>query len=94
VRADGRIWALGVVDVRQDVGQHGENKQRTSTTMDQDSFRDVLAFSICFVIESNRSLLRRILKEHVSHDARQTLAKKVLEHLELSDSRLTKNSGS
>jgi len=44
----------------------------------------MLAFSIGFVIERNRTLLRRILKEHVTDDARQILGKKVIEHLELS----------
>jgi hypothetical protein len=53
--------------------------------MDQRSFRDQLAFSIGFVIEQNRPLLRRILKEHVADDARQHLATRVVAHLELSD---------
>ena len=44
----------------------------------------MLAFSIGFVIERNRTLLLRILKEHVTDDARQMLGKKVIEHLELS----------
>ena len=44
----------------------------------------MLAFSIGFMIERNRTLLRRILKEHVTDDARQMLGKKVIEHLELS----------
>ena len=52
--------------------------------MDHRSFRDMLTFSIGFVIERNRTLLRRILKEHVTDDARQMLGKKVIEHLELS----------
>jgi len=52
--------------------------------MDHRSFRDMLAFSIGFVIERNRTLLLRILKEHVTDDARQMLGKKVIEHLELS----------
>ena len=47
-------------------------------------FRDLLTFSIGFIIERNRPLLRRILKEHVADDTRQLLAKKVVEHLELS----------
>jgi hypothetical protein len=51
--------------------------------MDQDSFRDMVAFSIGFAVERNRPLLRRILKEHVSDDAREQLAKRVTEHLEL-----------
>jgi hypothetical protein len=75
---------LGVVDTGQQPAQHGENEQRTLPAMDQNSFRDMLAFSIGFVVESNRPLLRQILKEHVSDDARQQLAKRVLEHLELS----------
>jgi hypothetical protein len=52
--------------------------------MDQNSFRDQLAFSIGFAIQQNRDLMRRILKEHAADDARRMLAKKVLEHLELS----------
>jgi hypothetical protein len=52
--------------------------------MDHRSFRDMLAFSIGFVIERNRTLLRRLLKEHVTDDARAALGKKVVEHLELS----------
>jgi hypothetical protein len=76
--------ALGAIDTRPAAVQHNENEQRTSPAMDQDSFRDMLAFAIGFVIESNKPLLRRILKEHVSDDARDMLAKKVLEHLELS----------
>ena len=52
--------------------------------MDHRSFRDMLAFSIGFVIERNRTLLRRILKEHVSDDTLDMLAKRVIEHLELS----------
>jgi hypothetical protein len=52
--------------------------------MDQRSFRDQLTFSIGFALGHNRDLLRRILKEHISDDAREMLAKKVIEHLELS----------
>ena len=52
--------------------------------MDHRSFRDQLTFSIGFALGRNRDLLRRILKEHVSDDAREMLAKKVVEHLELS----------
>jgi hypothetical protein len=48
------------------------------------SFRDLLLFGIGFAIRQNRDLMRRILKEHVADDARQQLAKKVVEHLELS----------
>jgi hypothetical protein len=52
--------------------------------VDHRSFRDALIFSIGFVIERNRALLRRLLKEHVTDDTRHQLAKKVVEHLELS----------
>jgi hypothetical protein len=75
--------ALGVVDPRQQPAQHAEDEPRTAPAMDQGSFRDMLAFSIGFVVESNRPLLRQILKEHVSDDARQQLANRVVEHLEL-----------
>ena len=75
---------LGSVDTCRPPRQHGENEQRTWPAMDQDSFRDMLAFSIGFALGRNRDLLRRLLKEHVSDDAREMLAKKVIEHLELS----------
>ena len=52
--------------------------------MDHRSFRDTLLFSIGFVIARNRALLRRLLKEHVTDDTRHQLARKVVEHLELS----------
>jgi DNA-directed RNA polymerase specialized sigma54-like protein len=52
--------------------------------VDHRSFRDQLAFSIGFAVSSNRELLRRMLKEHASDDARQQLAERVIEHLELS----------
>jgi hypothetical protein len=61
----------------------GTNRERRPA-MDQQSFRDMLAFSIGFVVAQNRDLLRRILKEHITDDAREQLAKKVIEHLELS----------
>jgi hypothetical protein len=48
------------------------------------SFRDLLLFGIGFAIRQNRDLLRRILKEHVADDARQMLAKRAVEYLELS----------
>jgi hypothetical protein len=48
------------------------------------SFRDLLLFDIGFAIDRNRALLRRLLKEHVTDDTRHQLAKKVVEHLELS----------
>lgn len=52
--------------------------------MGQGSFRDQLLSSIGFVIGRQRDLLRRLLKEHVSDDTRHILAKRVVEHLELS----------
>jgi hypothetical protein len=50
--------------------------------MDHRSFRDQLAFSIGFAIARSRDLLRRLLKEHTTDDARQQLAARVVEHLE------------
>ena len=41
-------------------------------------------FDIGFPIDRNRALLRRVLKEHVTDDTRQLLAKRVVEQLELS----------
>jgi hypothetical protein len=52
--------------------------------MEQRSFREMLAFSIGFAVSRNRDLLRRMLTEHVTDDAQQQIAKKVLDHLELS----------
>jgi hypothetical protein len=52
--------------------------------VDHRSFRDQLAFSIGFAVTRSRDLLRRILKEHAPDDARQTLAERVVEHLEQS----------
>jgi hypothetical protein len=62
----------------------GENRTRTDTPVDHRSFRDQLAFSIGFAVSRSRDLLRRILKEHASDDARQMLAERVVEHLEQS----------
>jgi hypothetical protein len=52
--------------------------------LDHNSFRDQLAFSIGFAVARSRALLRRILAEHTSDDARALLAQQVVEHLELS----------
>jgi hypothetical protein len=52
--------------------------------MDHRSFRDRLVFSIGFAVAQRRDLLRRLLKEHVTDDARKMLAQRVVEHLELS----------
>jgi hypothetical protein len=40
------------------------------------------SFRSAFSIERNQPLLRRVLREHVSDDAREMLAKRVLEHLQ------------
>jgi hypothetical protein len=42
--------------------------------MDHRSFRDQLAFSIGFAVSQSRDLLRRLLKEHITDDARQEFA--------------------
>jgi hypothetical protein len=52
--------------------------------MDHRSFRDMLLFSIGFAIGQQRDLLRRMLKKHVTGSTREQLAKRVVEHLELS----------
>jgi hypothetical protein len=52
--------------------------------MDHRSFRDMLVSSIGFAISRNRDLLRRMLKEHVTDATREQLARRVVEHLELS----------
>jgi hypothetical protein len=52
--------------------------------VDHRSFRDQLAFSIGFAVSRSRDLLRRLPKEHIADDARQQLAERVIDHLELS----------
>jgi hypothetical protein len=52
--------------------------------MDRNSFRDMLVSSIGFAIGQRRDLLRQMLKEHVTDATRAQLAKRVVEHLELS----------
>jgi hypothetical protein len=52
--------------------------------MDHRAFRDQLAFSIGYAVSRSRDLLRRLLKDHVTDDARQQLAERVVEHLEQS----------
>jgi len=52
--------------------------------LDHRSFRDQLAFSIGFAVSRSRDLLRRLLKEHVADNAREQLAERVIDHLELS----------
>jgi hypothetical protein len=48
-------------------------EQEQIAPVDRRSFRDQLAFSIGFAVTRSRELLRRILKEHASDDARQQL---------------------
>jgi hypothetical protein len=62
----------------------GDHELNAPLAMDHRSFRDQLAFAIGFEITRHPDLLRRILEEHVSDGASQSLAKKVIEHLELS----------
>jgi hypothetical protein len=45
-------------------------------------------FSIGFAIDSNRDLLRRLLKQHVTDDTRRRLAERVVAHFELSGFRI------
>ena len=52
--------------------------------MDHRSFREQLLFSIGFALSQSRDLLRRMLKEHVTDDTRTQLARRVVDHLELS----------
>jgi hypothetical protein len=52
--------------------------------VDHRSFRDQLAFWIGFAVSRSRDLLRRLLKEHVTDDAQQMLANRVVAHLEQS----------
>jgi hypothetical protein len=52
--------------------------------VDHRSFRDQLAFSIGFAVTRSGDLLRRLLKDHVTDDARQILAERVVEQLEQS----------
>ena len=52
-----------------------ETNVEHSPAIDQRSFRDQLTFSFGFAVSRERDLLRRILKEHVTDDAREVLAK-------------------
>jgi hypothetical protein len=62
------------------LSEHYENM----APMDHSSFRDILLFSIGFAIGQQRDLLRRMLSEHATDATRDQLAKRVVEHLELS----------
>jgi hypothetical protein len=59
-------------------------QQEHGRLVDHRSFRDQLTFSIGFAVSRSRDLLRRLLKDHVTDDARQQLAERVVEHLEQS----------
>jgi hypothetical protein len=50
-----------------------------------ESFRSQLVFSIGFALSRSRALLRRILCEHTSDEARRELAERVVAHLERSN---------
>ena len=47
-------------------------------------FTGTAAPDLGFAVARSRDLLRRLLKEHVTDDARQVLAERAIEHLELS----------
>jgi hypothetical protein len=53
--------------------------------VDHSSFRQSLAFSIGYAISRSRDLLRRMVREHAPDDAREQLAERVVQHLELSN---------
>ena len=76
-----REWLTGP----HEVGDHYKRTDREhGFAVDHRSFRDQLAFSIGFAVTRSRALLRRLLKEHTPDDARQMLAERVVEELELS----------
>jgi hypothetical protein len=52
--------------------------------MDHRSFRDQLVFSIGLAVARSRALLRRLLTEHVTDEARHELAERVVRDLEQS----------
>jgi hypothetical protein len=60
--------------------------------MDHRSFRDQLVFSLGLAIAKSRELLRKILKEHVTDDARHELAERVVRNLEQSGFELDEDS--
>jgi hypothetical protein len=65
-------------------GEDGKDELNTPPATDHNSFRDLLTFSIACTIGRNRALLRRILKNHISDDARDMLARRVVKRVELS----------
>ena len=74
------LTGLSVSAIPTGLREHHENM----APVDHRSFRDQLAFSIGYAVSRSRDLLRRLLKEHITDDARQQLAERVVEHLELS----------
>jgi hypothetical protein len=48
------------------------------------SFRQHLVFSIGLALTGSRSLLRRLLKEHVSDQTRHELGERIISHLDQS----------
>jgi hypothetical protein len=50
--------------------------------MDHRSFRDQLVFAIGFALIRSRDLLRDVVPQHVSDDARRELGRRVVNHLE------------
>jgi hypothetical protein len=64
--------------------QRRSEQSENIAAMDHGSFRDELLFAIGFAVSRSRDLLRRIVKEHASDDARQQLAERVVKHLEQS----------
>jgi hypothetical protein len=53
-----------------------KNRARTSSPIDHRSFRAQLVFG--FAVSRSRDLLRRILKDHASDDARQQVTERVI----------------
>jgi len=74
------LTGLSVSAIPTGLREHHENM----APVDHRSFRDQLAFSIGYAVSRSRELLLRLLKEHITDDARQQLAERVVEHLELS----------
>ena len=63
------------------LGDHRLEQNKNRPPITHRSLHDQLGFSIGFAVSRSRDLLRRLLKEHVTDDARQLLAERVVEHL-------------
>jgi hypothetical protein len=50
--------------------------------LDHRSFRDQLVFAIGFALIRSRDLLRDVVRQHVSDDARRELSRRVVNHFE------------